>query len=101
MQERLDRGLRQPELGRDLGIVEPLPFAQHERVALAARQAVEGAGQVDELRSDATRERLLGAERAVEAVRETWRRLEEFNLAPQLALEALFIRLTQEMRGIG
>ena len=40
---------------------------------------------------DATRERLLGAERAAEAVRETWRRLEEFNLAPQLALEALFV----------
>ena len=36
---------------------------------------------------------MLGAERAAEAVRETWRALEEFNLAPQLALEALFIRV--------
>ena len=26
-------------------------------------------------------------------VRETWRQLEEFNLAPQLALEALFVRI--------
>ena len=49
------------------------------------------------LESDATRERLLGAERAAEAVRETWRSLEELNLAPQLALEALFIRVAQEL----
>ena len=34
---------------------------------------------------------MLGAERAAEAVRETWRQLEEFNLAPQLALESLFV----------
>ena len=46
-----------------------------------------------ELREDATRERLVGAERAAEAVRETWRALEEFNLAPQLAFEALFVRI--------
>ena len=53
--------------------------------------------RIEELRADATRDRLLGAERAVEAVRETWRRLEEFNLAPQLALEALFIQLAREL----
>ena len=40
---------------------------------------------------------MLGAERAAEAVRETWRQLEEFNLAPQLALEALFVRLAREL----
>jgi len=34
---------------------------------------------------------------AAEIVRETWRRLEEFNLAPQLAFEALFIRITHEL----
>ena len=51
------------------------------------------------LRADATRERLLGAERAAEAVRETWRRLEEFHLAPQLALEALFVLLARELGG--
>ena len=49
------------------------------------------------LRDDATRERLLGAERAAEAVRETWRGLEELNLAPQLALEALFVQLAREL----
>ena len=33
------------------------------------------------------------AAEAAEAVRETWRALEEFNLNPSLALEALFVRV--------
>jgi len=45
------------------------------------------------LREDATRDRAVDAEAAAEIVRETWRAMEEFNLAPQLALEALFVRL--------
>jgi DNA polymerase-3 subunit delta' len=49
------------------------------------------------LEEDASRERLLGAERAAEAVRETWRTLEEFNLASQLALEALFLKVAREL----
>ena len=36
--------------------------------------------------------------RAAEAVRETWRKLEEFNLAPQLALEALFVEIARELQ---
>jgi hypothetical protein len=32
-------------------------------------------------------------------VREVWRALEEFNLNPSLALEALFVRLRRELRG--
>jgi hypothetical protein len=35
-----------------------------------------------ELREDGTLERLEGAERAAELVRETWRRFEEFQLSP-------------------
>jgi hypothetical protein len=54
--------------------------------------------RLDELRADASRERLVGAQRAAEAVRGTWRRLEEFNLAPQLAFEALFVTLARELR---
>ena len=49
------------------------------------------------LQEDATRDRLVGAERAAEAVREAWRTLEEFNLAAQLALEALFVRVAREL----
>src|SRR5919204_57316 len=33
-------------------------------------------------------------------VRETWRQLEEFNLSPGLALEALFVRLRRELAGL-
>ena len=68
-------------------------------VAVGADGAAIHVDRLDDLREDASRERLLGAERAAEAVRETWRRLEEFNLAPQLALEALFVRIAHELRG--
>jgi hypothetical protein len=43
-------------------------------------------------------ERLAGAERACELIRETWRAFEEFNLNPSLALEALFVKLRRELR---
>jgi DNA polymerase-3 subunit delta' len=67
-------------------------------VAVGAESAAMHADRLDQLRADATRERLLGAERAVEAVLATWRRLEEFNLAAALALESLFIELARELR---
>ncbi len=66
-------------------------------VAVGAGDAAVHLDKLGELREDATRERLLGAERAAEAVRETWRALEEFNLVPGLALEALFVRLAGEL----
>jgi DNA polymerase-3 subunit delta' len=66
-------------------------------VGVGAEAAAIHADMLEALRIDATRERLLGAERAAEAVRETWRRLEELNLAPQLALEALFVQVAQEL----
>ena len=67
-------------------------------VAVGAEAAAIHVDRLEELRADATRERLLGAERAAEAVRETWRQLEEFNLAPQLALEALFVQVSRELQ---
>jgi len=66
-------------------------------VAVGADTAAVHVDRLEELRADASRERMLGAERAAEAVRDTWRKLEEFNLAPQLALEALFVRLAREL----
>ena len=45
------------------------------------------------------RERGLDAETAAEIVRGVWRELEEFNLNPSLALEALFIRLQRAFTG--
>ena len=41
-----------------------------------------------------------GAERAAELVRESWRSFEEFQLAPALALEALFIELRRAFSGV-
>ncbi len=67
-------------------------------VAVGAERAVVHADRIEDLRADGTRERLLGAERAAAAVRDTWRKLEEFNLTPQLALEALFVRIGWELR---
>jgi DNA polymerase III subunit delta' len=66
-------------------------------VGVGAEAAAMHVDMLDELRADGTRERVLGAERAAEAVRETWRKLEEFNLAPQLALEALFVEVSREL----
>jgi DNA polymerase-3 subunit delta' len=66
-------------------------------VAVGAERAAAHVDRLDELRADASTERLLGAERAAEAARQTWRRLEEFNLAPQLALESLFVRIAAEL----
>jgi hypothetical protein len=62
-------------------------------VAVGAEAAVVHADRLDVLRTDATGERSPDAERAAELVREAWRALEEFNLNPGLALEALFVQL--------
>jgi hypothetical protein len=62
-------------------------------VAVGAERAVVHADRIDTLRQDGTRERLPDAEAAAELAREAWRTLEEFNLNPGLALEALFVEL--------
>jgi DNA polymerase III subunit delta' len=66
-------------------------------VAAGAERAAVHCDRLEELREDATRERMLGAERAAELVRRTWRELEEFNLAAGLAFESLFVRLRREL----
>jgi DNA polymerase-3 subunit delta' len=68
-------------------------------VGAGAEQAAVHADRLDELREDASLGLDDGPERAAEAVRETWRALEEFNLNPSLALEALFVRVRRELRG--
>ena len=67
-------------------------------VAVGAESAVVHADRLDDLRDDASRDLGDGAVAAAEAVRQTWRALEEFNLNPSLALEALFIRVHRELR---
>ncbi len=95
--KRAGRGAEREEL---LAQLEELAAWYRDLVAVAV--GAEGAAihldELEALRADSNRERLVGAERAAEVVRETWRRLEEFNLAPQLAFEALFIRIAGELR---
>jgi DNA polymerase III subunit delta' len=93
---RAQRGAEREEL---LAALEELETWYRDLVAAAvgAREAVAHVDRLAELSEDATRERLLGAERAGEAVREAWRGFEELNLNPSLGLEALFVRLRREL----
>jgi hypothetical protein len=67
-------------------------------VAVGAEGVAMHIDRLTELQGDASRARLPGAEQAVEVVLETWRRLEEFNLSSQLALEGLFVELASALR---
>jgi DNA polymerase-3 subunit delta' len=102
-EQRIRRAQRGAEREELLAQLEELASWYRDLVvvALGAEGAAMHVDRIEELRADATRERLAGAERAVEAVLETWRRLEEFNLVPQLALEALFVELARELRSLG
>jgi DNA polymerase III subunit delta' len=94
--KRAARGAEREEL---LAQIEELGTWYRDLVAVAVG-AGEAAIHLDKLallQEDATRERLLGAERAAEAARESWRALEEFQLAPQIAVEALFVRFAREL----
>jgi DNA polymerase III subunit delta' len=67
-------------------------------VAAGAESAAVNADRLEDLREDVARDLGEGPLLAAEAARETWRGLEEFNLNPSLALEALFVRLHRELR---
>jgi len=67
-------------------------------VSAGAEQAAVHADRLAELGEDAALGLGDSAARAAELVRETWRTLEEFNLNPSLALEALFVRLRRVLR---
>ena len=97
--QRVKRAARGAEREELLAELEEL--GAWYRDLLAVGVGADGAAihldKLELLKADARRERLAGAEGAAEAVRETWRQLEEFNLAPQLALEALFVRIGREL----
>jgi DNA polymerase-3 subunit delta' len=98
-EQRVKRAARGAEREELLAQLEELGawYRDLMAVAVGAESAAIHLDKLPELREDATRERLVGAEHAAEAVRETWRALEELNLAPQLAFEALFIRIGREL----
>ena len=95
---RAQRGAERDEL---LAALEGLEAWYRDLVVLGAgaESAVVHADRLDELREDSAGAG-NGALAAAEAVRETWRALEEFNLNPSLALEALFVRMRRELSGV-
>jgi DNA polymerase-3 subunit delta' len=100
-EQRLRRAQRGAEREELLASLEELAAWYRDLVAVAvgAERAVVHYDRLAELSEDGTTERLAGAERACELVRQTWRAFEEFNLAPALAFEALFIGLRRELAG--
>jgi DNA polymerase-3 subunit delta' len=100
-EQRVRRAQRGAERDELLAVLEELEWWYRDLVVLAtgAEAAVVHVDRLEELRADATLERLLGAEAACEAVRETWRQAEELQLSTPLALEALLHRLRRALAG--
>ncbi|HUQ23151.1 MAG TPA: hypothetical protein VM049_09055 [Gaiellaceae bacterium] len=89
---RIQRGAEREQL---LASLEELASWYRDLVVVAvgAERAAVHADRIDLLREDGTRDRAPDAEAAAELARAAWRTLEEFNLNPALALEALFVEL--------
>ena len=100
-EQRVRRAQRGAERDELLAVLEELEWWYRDVVVLAAgaEAAVVHVDRLDELRADATRERLQAAERACEIVRAAWRDAEELQLSVGLALEALLVRLRRELAG--
>lgn len=100
--QRVRRAARGAERDELLAGLEGLEAWYRDLVVVAAgaEDAVVHADRIDELRADAEAAG-GGAVEAAEHVRERWRALEEFNLNPSLALEALFVQLRRTLAGSG
>ena len=101
-EQRLRRAARGAEREELLASLDELAAWYRDLVAAAAgaEQALVHADRVEQLLEDGTLERLEGAQRAAELVRETWRNQEEFQLSSGLALEALFIEVRRAFAGV-
>jgi DNA polymerase-3 subunit delta' len=98
-EQRVRRAARGAEREELLLCLEELAAWYRDLVVVAAgaESAAAHVDRLDRLREDGVRERLDGAEAAAEAVRETWRLYEEYQLQAGLMLEALFVRLRREL----
>jgi DNA polymerase-3 subunit delta' len=96
---RAQRGAEREEL---LAALEALESWYRDLVVVSAgaESAAVHADRLDQLRADASQDLGHGPVAAAETVREAWRALEEFNLNPSLALEALFVRLHRDLAGV-
>jgi DNA polymerase-3 subunit delta' len=95
---RAQRGAERDELLASLERLEAW-YRDLVVVAAGAGAAALHADRTADLEEDVAAGAAAGAVEAAETVREVWRALEEFNLNPPLALEALFVRLGREFRG--
>ena len=98
--QRVRRAFRGAERDELLAGLEGLEAWYRDLVVVAAgaEDATVHADRTEDLRDDVAGGAADCAVEAAEAVREAWRGLEEFNLNPSLALEALFVRLRRELR---
>ena len=98
-EQRVKRARRGAEREELLASLDELAAWYRDLVVVAAgaESTVIHFDRLGQLAEDASRERMLGAERAAEAVRAAWRSFEEFNITPGLALEALFVQLRREL----
>jgi DNA polymerase III subunit delta' len=101
-EQRIRRAARGAEREELLAALELLEAWYRDLVVTAAgaEAAAVHADRLSELREDVGRDLGEGPAHAAEEVRETWRALEEFNLNPSLALEALFVRIGRQLRPV-
>ncbi|HZR95729.1 MAG TPA: hypothetical protein VFA56_08540 [Gaiellaceae bacterium] len=102
-EQRIRRSQRGAERDELLAALEELEWWYRDLVVVAsgAEAAAVHVDRLDDLRADATLERLQAAERACEIVRSAWRDAEELQLSAPLALEALLLRLRRELAPAG
>ncbi len=98
-EQRIRRAQRGAEREELLALLEELESWYRDLVVVApgAEAAAVHVDRLDELRMDATLERMHAAEEACELVRAAWREAEELQVSTPLALEALLIRLRAEL----
>jgi DNA polymerase-3 subunit delta' len=100
-EQRLRRAARGAEREELLLALEELAAWYRDLIAVAvgAERAAIHVDHLEQLREDAAPERSAAAESAAEAVRQTWRELQELQLQAPLAFEALFVQLRRAFAG--
>src|SRR3954447_18104343 len=98
-EQRIRRAQRGAEREELLAQLEELESWYRDLVVVAAdaEAAAVHVDRIEDLRTDATLERMHAAEEACELVRAAWRQAEELQVSTPLALEALVIRLRTEL----
>jgi DNA polymerase III subunit delta' len=101
-EQRVKRAQFGAERDELLAGLEGLEFWYRDLVVMTAgaETAVVHADRLDDLREDVAAGAADGAVEAAETVREAWRALEEFNLYPSLALEAMFVRVRRALHAV-